>query len=215
MTLERAIFQKSYLVRYLVVAAACLGFAAWFAYDGFVGYPRQLAPAQAYEKLRDLSAEDRQEQWRTVADENNWPRRAPKSVEEIRDDIKGQYFWALINVAIGIPALIYYARSRGSWIESTEQGLTTSWGQSLDFSTVSQLDKRKWRDKGIAKAHFTREGSSHVFVFDDFKYDREPLGKMLRRLENQLSREQIVGGPTEEETDAETKKQATQDSAAS
>ena len=32
---------------------------------------------------------------------------------------------------------------------------------------------------------------------DDFKFDREPLGKMLRDLESQLRPEQIVGGPAE------------------
>ena len=43
-------------------------------------------------------------------------------------------------------------RARGRWIESSDSGLTSSWGQSVDFDKIKSLDKRKWRNKGIARS---------------------------------------------------------------
>jgi hypothetical protein len=60
-----------------------------------------------------------------------------------------------------------------------------------------KLDKKKWETKGIAKATYRDNSLTRVFVFDDFKFDREPLGDMLRSLEKKISRDQIVGGPPE------------------
>lgn len=194
----RANFQKSYGMRYLLLAGGCLFAAAWFAYDGFIGYPANLEPARKYDELAKLDGAEKQAQWKKIAAENNWSTSPPaKTAEEIEGDIEGQYFFGGLALIAGIPALFFFLRSRGSWVERTETGLTTSWGQSLDFSKVTQLDKKKWATKGIAKAWYQENGAPRRFVFDDFKYEREPLGQMLRALEAMLQPEQIVGGPPE------------------
>ncbi len=198
----RANFQKSYLMRYLALAGVCLLMAAWFGYDGLVGYPAQLPAAEAYDQLRELDSAERAERWKQVATEKNLPRQTPKkTAEQLRSDIVGQYFWGGINLLVGLPALFLWLRSRGAWVESTEDGLTTSWGQTVRFRDVTLLDKKKWQRKGIAKATYTAaEGATPgVFIFDDFKFEREPLGHMLRDLEKQLRPEQIIGGPAEAE----------------
>lgn len=205
----RAEFQKNYLMRYLILAVVCLFMASWFAYDGLVGYPKKLQYAEAYDQLRELEAAPRVERWKALAEEKGWPSDTPtKTAEEIRSDITGQYFWGGLNLLAGLPALFFYFRSRGSWIEATEGGLQTSWGQKVRFADVTQLDKRKWRRKGIAKATYRSaepntpaDGGGRVFVFDDFKFQREPLGQMLRDLESELTPEQIVGGPPEADSD--------------
>jgi len=194
----RANFQKNYLMRYLILAGVCLFLAAWFAYDGFIGYPRQLTYAREYGQLADLEPPERQAKWKEISAERGWSGATPeKEPAEIEDDIKGQYVWAFLNLVVGVPALLLYLRSRGSWVEATDTGLKTSWGQTVDFSKVTKLNKKKWSDKGIAKASYSDRHGQKVFVFDDFKYEREPLGRMLRELESQLTPEQIVGGPPE------------------
>lgn len=207
---ERANFQSSYLRRYAIMAAICIGAGLWFAYDGFIGYPGKIPAAEAYDEIRDLpDAEQRIERWRTAAQENGWSKNPPKkTAEEIRDDIVGQYFWMTLCFLGGIPAVLYYINSRGTWVESTEDGLKTSWGQSMRFADVQELDKKRWANKGIAKAMYKTESGSRTFVFDDFKYEREPIGKMLSSLEETLDRDKIVGGPTELETEAEKAAQA-------
>ncbi len=194
----RANFQKSYGMRYLLLAGGCLFAASWFAYDGFIGYPAKLAPARSYDQLAELDGAEKQVQWKKIAAENDWSTSPPeKTAKEIEDDIFGQYIWALMSLIVGTPALLYFLQTRGSWVERTETGLTSSWGQSLDFSKVTQLDKKKWATKGIAKAWYQENGAPRRFAFDDFKYEREPLGQMLRALEAMLQPEQIVGGPPE------------------
>jgi hypothetical protein len=196
---NRAEFQKSYLTRYLILAAVCLFMAAWFAYDGFIGYPQQLQYAEAYDELRDMEAASRVERWKEVSSQRGWPSDIPKkTADEIRSDITGQYVWGGLNLLAGLPALLFFLRCRGSWVEATDDGLTTSWGQTMRYADVTQLDKRRWQRKGIAKATYTSsEQGTRVFVFDDFKFQREPLGKMLRDLEQVLAPEKIVGGPPE------------------
>ncbi len=198
---DRIEFQKSYLMRYAIMATVGILFSLWFLYDGLIGYPRKLPAARAYDELRDLETEQRLSRWEQVAEENGWPRRPPeKTAEEIQSDIVGQYVWATLFAILGFPAAYLLWTSRGRWIEETEEGVRTSWGQEVRFADVRRLDKRRWANKGIAKAFYA--GPEGVFVFDDFKYDRDKIDALLRRLESTLPRDRIVGGPTEAETDA-------------
>jgi hypothetical protein len=194
----RANFQKNYLMRYLVLTVVCLFLSAWFAYDGLIGYPQKLVYAKAYDELRELDSSERIDQWEQITKQNQWPAETPeKEAKEIESDIIGQYVFSGLALLVGIPALIFLLRSNGSWVESTETGLKTSWGQTLEYASVTRLNKKKWANKGIAKATYTADGQTRTFVFDDFKFDRPPLDQMLRDLESHLQPEQIVGGPPE------------------
>ncbi len=202
---QRANFQKSYSMRYALIASVCLFMGAWFLYDGLIGYPHKLAIAQEYETLAELQPEARAARWAEISTQRGWSSEQPeKKSAEIEEQIIGQYVWAGLSILVGLPALLMFLRSRGSWVESTANGLTTSWGQTLDFSQVTQLNKKRWADKGIAKATYKENGVTKRFVFDDFKYEREPIGRMLRTLEAGLTAEQIVGGPPEPPLTAES-----------
>ena len=115
----------------------------------------------------------------------------------------GQFVFGGLSLLLGIPALFFYVRSRNRWIEGNDLGIKTSWGQELRYADVSELNKKRWENKGIARAYYTQGGSRCTFVFDDFKYEREPIGQMLRQLESRLRPEQIVGGISEAERDAQ------------
>ncbi len=205
--LPRANFQSSYLTRYSLLAAVCLGMCAWFAYDGFVAYPKKLVVAEAFEEVADLSGPELEDRWNEITSEKGWESRRPeKKAEEIRSDITEQYFWSAITLALGIPALVLLFRSRGSWVQRTENGLETSWGQTVKFADVQSLNKRRWQKKGIARATYLDGGATRYFTFDDFKFEREPLGQILRDLEDTLTDEQVTGGL--KEVAAEAKKVA-------
>lgn len=199
----RANFQNGYLTRYTILAVVCLGMCAWFAYDGFVAYPAKLEVAEAFDEIADLPGKEIEERWNEITTEKGWKNRRPeKRAEEIHSDITEQYFWAALTFALGIPALVLLFRSRGSWVERTATGLKTSWGQTLEFAEVEALNKRRWEKKGIAKASFKDGDATRYFTFDDFKFDREPLGKILRDLEATLTDEQVTGGLKEVDADA-------------
>jgi hypothetical protein len=195
---ERAYFQKSYLLRYLTMLGVFLPFSIWFFYDGLIGYPKKLEYAKAYDPLRELDAEERNERWQAITKEKGWPNNIPeKTAAEVADSITGQYVWGTLAFIVAMVALIYYLGARGSWVERTETGITTSWGQTMNFSDVITLNKKQWENKGKAKVTYRDNTLTRVFLFDDFKFDRPPIGRMLRSLEQTLEPGQIVGGPPE------------------
>ena len=194
----RANFQKSYLWRYLAMAGIGFFMAAWFAYDGLIGYPQEQQRSAAYEQMAEEIADKKElyQKWRETARNNGWNVETPKEkAADFPNKIVGQYVYGSLCLFLAIPALALYFRSRNRWIEYADNGLTTSWGQSVNFADVTLLNKKRWENKGIAKAYYMQQGTKRCFVFDDFKYDREPIGQMLKQLETQLQPEQIVGQP--------------------
>ena len=105
----------------------------------------------------------------------------------------------IVGLIIGIPALLWLVANWGAWIEGTDQGVKTSWGQSFDYTDVTEINKRRWDKKGIAILKYDDNGSSKVFVLDDFKFEREPLGEILRKIESHLTSDQIIDGQRESE----------------
>jgi hypothetical protein len=195
----RANFQKSYLFRYLVFILVCVPLGFWFLYDGIIAWPKQLPMIRAYEAIdKDLEQKEIQDKWHEIAKANGWSKSPPKkTLVEMESAINGQYLWAFLSFLVGAIAATYYLRSKNAWVEETESGLKTSWGQSLDYAKVTKVDKAKWETKGIAKAFYFEKGQRRVFTFDDFKFDRPPLGRMLYNLEQVIPISHVVGGPLE------------------
>lgn len=189
----RANFDRSYLWRYWVIILMGLGSAGWFFYDATIGYPKKAKIAQAWEGLADLESGPRSERWRALAAEKGWPQDVPvKPSKEIEESIRFQYIYGAVATLVGAGMLGYLLIARNSWVEATATGLTTSWGQSVDFSTVTKLNKRRWKDKGIARIDYLENGKKRQFVFDDFKYERSAIGQLLQQLESQLPAEKII-----------------------
>jgi hypothetical protein len=65
------------------------------------------------------------------------------------------------------------------------------------FDQVESLEKRQWRNKGIAKLRYNDGGKKRTFVIDDFKFKRETTDKILAELENRIGVDKITGGPPE------------------
>ncbi len=195
----RANFQKSYLFRYLVFVLVCIPLGFWFLYDGIIAWPKQLPMIRAYEAIdKNLEQKEIQDKWNEIAKANGWSKSPPKKTSaEMESAITGQYLWASLSFLVGAIAATYYLRSKNAWVEETESGLITSWGQKLEYAKVSKLEKSKWETKGIAKAFYFEKGQRRIFTFDDFKFDRAPLGRMLYNLEQVIPFSKVVGGPLE------------------
>ncbi len=183
----------SYLWRLGLIALFCLGFAAWFLYDGTITYPRQRERALKYKELRDA---DRLAEWRGVATERGWPSDPPGDPKS-QADIYSQLVLAAVVAVPGLLFAVFLIRARGRWIEMTETGLRTSWGRQLEFGQITRLDKRKWKSKGIARIRYQDSGRHRQVVLDDCKYDPDPTTEILRGVESRLDPSQIVGGRAE------------------
>ncbi len=193
--------------RFYIMGIVAIGFALWSLYDGMVKYPALRTHGFAefkvdYKSLfedshtKSLSVDE----FEHVADPEHvqeWAKyahdRGFKSVPEIFT----QYIQAAVAGIVGLFLLSIPLRARGRWIEADETGITTSWGESFQFDQVEQLNKRKWRDKGLAKVTYIANGRRRQFIIDDLKFMREPTDAILFELEQRIELERITGGPPE------------------
>ena len=189
-----------YSRRFLLMGLAAIAFALWFLYDGAITYPNQRNRALAYHELESESqGEDPivfRDRWHEMANENGWPTSYPGE-PKTDGDITMQFVMAGLVVVVALLLLSIPLRSRGRWIEASDAGFTSSWGQSFDYDQVLELNKRQWRSKGIAKVTYHDGRRKRRFVIDDYKFDRHATDAMLYELEQRIDPEKITGGPPE------------------
>jgi hypothetical protein len=172
-----------------------LGFALWSLYDGAIKYPHAQERALAFEQLYD---ENRADDWAVYASERGWSAAIPeqsKTEDAYKASIFMQYAQFVVAGLVGIWLISLPIRARGRWIEANDTGITSSWGQSLKFEDVTNLEKRQWRGKGIAKVAYMENGRKRRFVIDDYKFDRHNTDAILYELEQRIDPELITGGP--------------------
>lgn len=199
-----------FYLRFLIIGLAAFGFAGWALYDGFIKYPLAQKRALVFEKLIE---EKRGDEWDAEATKRGWsttPPAASKPEEEYEVDVKMQFWMAGGAAIVGFFPLLSVFMSRGRWIEFSKNTLTSSWGQSVNMDQVTGLEKRQWRNKGVAKLRYNDNGRTKTFVIDDFKFKREPTDQILAEIEKHISHDMITGGPPEgyEVVDAEAMAEA-------
>jgi len=186
-----------FYLRFLLIGLGAMGFALWALYDGYIGYPLAQERAILFEKLIE---EGRGDEWDAEATKRGWsttPPAASKPEEEYEVDVKMQFWMAGLAAVVGFFPLLSVFLSRGRWIELSGDTLTSSWGETVKMRQVTGLEKRQWRNKGIAKLRYDAGGKRRTFVIDDFKFKREPTDQILVEIEKQISHELITGGTPE------------------
>lgn len=203
----RAENDPRYSRRFLIMGIVAIGFGLWSLYDGMVKYPAQRVvgfddfkieykslfenprfKAMTVDQLEQSTDDERRQEWAKYMHD-----RGIKSIPEIFT----QYVQTAVASIAGLFLISIPLRARGRWIEGNETGISSSWGQSFQYDEIEQVNKRKWRDKGIAKVTYVAGGRRQVFVIDDFKFMREPTDKILVELEQRIDVERITGGPPE------------------
>ncbi len=189
----RANNEPKYYRRFLLIGLAALGFALLCLYDGAVKYPYLQSQATKYLKLE---SKDRSDELKKIAKQHNWVG-MPSGELEHKYGRVGQYVMAGASAAVGFWLLLGVWRSRGRWIEASETGLSSSWGQRFDYNQVVAIDKKKWKDKGIAKIKYQQGNRKKKFVLDDYKFDRQVTDSIMFELESKCGTDKIVGGRPE------------------
>src|SRR5215213_1562127 len=158
--------------RFLIMGIVAIGFALWSLYDGMVKYPAQRV--RGFDEFKSdfksefqdpkISALSVDQFERTADDKHEWAKyahdRGIKSIPEIFT----QYVQAAVAGLVGLFLISIPLRSRGRWIEANESGITSSWGESFQYEQIEQVNKRKWRDKGIAKITYIDGNRRKLFV---------------------------------------------------
>lgn len=214
----RANTDNKFLYKYLLIGIATLLYSAYCFYDAFVNYPGQRPASVAFDTLKaDIEerksdagenavnwAEVRETEWKEIAESKGWPIKPPHyTAEELGHNINFSIALGAVCALIGVPSVFWFLKNRGTWLEIDGSRLSSSSGQSLDFSDIQTVDKKKWVKKGLATIHYLDNGAANTFVVDDLKYDRKVVDQMVAEIEAAISAEKIVNGPTEVEIDKE------------
>jgi hypothetical protein len=204
----RAENDPRYSRKFLIMGIIAIGFSLYCLLDGFVRYPARREAG--FEEFKtdyktfftggrqnaitraefEATADPRQRQeWEVYSESRGIPTGAK---------IAAQFVMAAGTALAGLALIATPLRSRGRWIEISDAGVTSSWGEGFNFDQVETVNKRKWRSKGIAKIVYRDNNNrKRVFVIDDYKFDRYPTDEILYELEQRIDIERITNGPPE------------------
>jgi len=186
----RAESDPRFFMRFLIIGLVVTGFSAYCVYDGAIGYPQQRVRALKYLEMEEAKE---LKEWPAYAKSQGWST-DPPGEPKTEVDFQLQFILAGVTAALAIWFFTIVFRNRGRWIEGSKSGISSSWGQKLNYDDVLELDKKLWKKKGIAKVYYQEGDRRRRFVIDDFKFKREPTGEILRALESRISHDKITGG---------------------
>lgn len=190
----KAMIKSGYRWRLALVAVALLAFGGYFLYDAIVGYPGQNKLVEESRTALETLQQEQPQTWPAA-----WTEHAraqgylldpvnAKTYSQL--DIYTQWLCAAITLPIGAWFGIGFIRSRNRWVATDETGLHTSWGEHAPWETIREIDKTRWKSKGIA---IVRYGDGKRITLDDWKYDREPTTRMVAEVEQHLGPDAVVG----------------------
>jgi len=154
-----------------IMTVVLLGMAGWFAYDGFVTYPR-----------------DNEQHRRYLQDPVN-NKDAPVHTET---DIRMQKVLATLLPAVAAALLGWTLyRSRGTY-RLKDDVLSVPGHPDVPLEAVTKIDKSKWDRKGIAYLDYELPGGAGgagtkgTLKLDDFIYERPPTDRIMAAIEAKL-----------------------------
>jgi hypothetical protein len=204
----RADNDPRYSRKFLIMGLVALGFAAYCMYDGLVGYPKRRAIGfdEFKTDFKSSFTDEHQrsmniEQFEVEGDEkqrHEWEGYRESRGIPSSPDVTMQFIMAACSGLIGLFLLSIPLRARGKWIEINEEGIVSSWGAGFYFDQVEGLNKRRWKNKGIAKVtYLDGNNSKRLFVIDDYKFERWPTDAIMYVLEQHVDPARIANGPPE------------------
>ena len=168
----------------LLLALLLLGFGAWFAFDGVIGWPKSNERWDEYVRLKDKEGA-----WPEFAKAKEWAVEPPHRRYE-QKDILGQYMIGGLCAAIGLGTLIYWLSQIKRTLRMDDETVTTAGGVRVPFSAISGVGKKLWDSKGIAKVRYMLNGQQGEFIVDDYKFDTKPVRQILEEIEKRLTAQQ-------------------------
>jgi hypothetical protein len=154
------------VTRYLF-CLVLLGMGGWFAYDGFVKYPR-------HNELHLLHVRD------PVKYPQDYPTHKETSIR-----LQKQLAVALPAAALAMLAWTLY-NSRGAYRLAGDT-LSVPGHGDVPLTSITQIDKSLWDRKGIAYIDYVLPaGKKGRLKLDDFVYDRPPTDRILETVEAKL-----------------------------
>ena len=187
---------KTWIQQKGLIPVFLLGFSLYFLWDGLIGYPRSDKRFEAHERAEKYKElKDKPDVWQELCKSRGWSTDAPVPWEKLcaekkwttepphkylgRSKIIEQYVCSGIAGAIGIFSLIYWLRAKKAFIRSEADAVITPSGKRVTYGSITDLDLRKWKSKGLATVSYSIDGAKGRFVLDDAKYEPTALDAIL------------------------------------
>jgi hypothetical protein len=172
-----------YRWKHLIMAVLMIAAGGWFAYDGWINWPRMNGQAVRVEKELEAAQKANNEQKK-----NDLALELRKYEKHNDASILIQKLLASTLPAFG---LIW-----GAWTLRATRGNYRLEGDTLHvpghppvpYDKIRRIDKRKWERKGIAFLHYEhgQPPVPGVLKLDDFAYQRKETDEILERIEQHV-----------------------------
>lgn len=149
---------------------------AYFAYDGYKGYPARNAEIARIEKELNETPKD-SPRWIELEQQQ---RKLGKPKSDT--DIGLQKVLGYVLPVLAIAYMVYFLRKSRGEIRLADDVLTAPGHPLVPLSTVTSVDNRLWKKKGIATVNYDAEGRRGTIVLDDFVYQQTPIDAIYDRL---------------------------------
>ncbi len=175
---------REFRLRRGIMAVVIVVMGVWFAYDGWVAWPRSNAEHARINKELDQAIDSKDKEQQV-----NLTKELGKYKEHTWLDMGLQRGLAIVLIPAGIFLLSWWMyQSRGQVRLTADDVLHMPGHPPVPLSAITDFDKRKWDRKGIAKARYdlsktgtdTRSGR---LTLDDFAYQRPPIDAIVARID--------------------------------
>lgn len=169
-------------MKHFIMAIALIAGGCWFAYDGWINWPRQNAEADRWQAA--------------LFEAQNAPVKEQAKIEQLASELKSVEKHNDANILLQkvlagiLPVLgIFWAGwtlygTRGQ-IRLDDETLHAPGHPPITASDIRRIDKRRWDRKGIAYLHYETSSppASGILKLDDFAYQRQPVDAIFQRIE--------------------------------
>jgi hypothetical protein len=153
------------------------------------------------EENAGLDELDRMNKWNEEARAKGWPEgnaldpdtNKPIAVVKVNE----QFYYAGVAGLAAIGFLSRFAFMFGRWIECDETQLRDKSGRETTYANITELNKKKWQNKGIAFVSYKTDKGTDSIRIDDFYFQRDPTRQILRKVEANIDPALITNGKPE------------------
>ncbi|MEA2709484.1 MAG: hypothetical protein QOF78_2085 [Phycisphaerales bacterium] len=172
-----------YRWKHLLVAAAMIAAGLWFAYDGWIKWPRENQRIHQVQKEKDTA---------NAAGNTTEVEKLAKELQSLNFHTGMDLFFQKF-LAFTLPG---FGLLWGVWTLKDTRGVYRMSGNTLNapghppvtIDDIRRIDKRKWDKKGVAYLHYEigTPPKAGVLKLDDFAYERQPTDEILERIEKNV-----------------------------
>jgi hypothetical protein len=169
---------KAWRKRMLFMLLMISGIGAWFLTDGYYIWPNEAERYQAYAEIKDSlieegKAEDEESTfvrlaWQRHAKEVGYSAKIPK--ERTDDDISEQLVIGWTMLAGCLIYGLWIAWNHTLRVRAEGDVVIGTSGQRVELDSITKIDRKKWKNKGIAYAIYEEAGKPRRLTLDDHKF---------------------------------------------